>query len=280
MKLYIFSLLAIAAALLLSVWMGFPADPGYFLIAFSNYTFETSLFALLTAILILILLWRILLLIINTLNPWQLVRYSNARRLEYKARQRRKATQDPVKAKQRRRQTLTAGLQAAADEGLASLTKRWKKAPAALRKDAAAVHHYAKLLLSLNAKTEAAKVIETTLRKNWSDNLVLLYSAEDFDLPHQQLSKAERWLQDYPTDPNLLLSLGRICRRNELWGKARDYYEASIKTKPSIEAYAELSELLAALGHTEAAEDNLQLYRKATGTTLPGLPLPKTISSS
>ncbi|GIT63807.1 MAG: hypothetical protein Ct9H300mP22_2070 [Gammaproteobacteria bacterium] len=48
-RLFVFSLLAIVVALSVTLYLGFPNDPGYLQIAFGNYTFETSLFALLVA---------------------------------------------------------------------------------------------------------------------------------------------------------------------------------------------------------------------------------------
>ena len=48
-RLFIFSLFAIVVALWVTLYLGFPSDPGYLLIAFGSYTFETSLFALLVA---------------------------------------------------------------------------------------------------------------------------------------------------------------------------------------------------------------------------------------
>ena len=38
-KLYLFSLLAIVLALLVSLYLGFPGDPGYLLIAFGEHYF-------------------------------------------------------------------------------------------------------------------------------------------------------------------------------------------------------------------------------------------------
>ena len=62
---------------MVSLWItlsvGFPSDPGYLLIAFGEYTFETSLFALLVLILFIYLCVRLLLLILGWVNPIRLV---------------------------------------------------------------------------------------------------------------------------------------------------------------------------------------------------------------
>ena len=72
-RLFVFSLLAIVIALWVTLYLGFPSDPGYLLIAFGNYTFETSLFALLVALAVIYLVLRLLLLLLQWLNPMTLL---------------------------------------------------------------------------------------------------------------------------------------------------------------------------------------------------------------
>ena len=82
-RLFIFSLLAIVVALWVTLTLGFPADPGYLLIAFGNTTFETSLFALLVLLIILYTVIRILLIIFDWINPrhlWAIGRDFNLKR--------------------------------------------------------------------------------------------------------------------------------------------------------------------------------------------------------
>lgn len=71
-RLFLLSLLAILGGLLLAINLA--QDPGYMLIAYGNYTFETSLFALLVALLVILLLLRLLSLLSGWLNPMNLVR--------------------------------------------------------------------------------------------------------------------------------------------------------------------------------------------------------------
>ena len=51
-------------------------------------------------------------------------------------------------------------------------------------------------------------------------------------------------LQRLPRDGALLLTLGRLCRQQQLWGKARSYLEASLAITPSRAAHIELAQLL------------------------------------
>ena len=63
-------------------------------------------------------------------------------------------------------------------------------------------------------------------------------------------------------DASLLLTLGRLCLQNSLWGKARDYLESSLQVQRNPEACAELARLLAQLGDTERSN---QLFQEGLG---------------
>jgi HemY protein len=56
-----------------------------------------------------------------------------------------------------------------------------------------------------------------------------------------------------------LLALGRLCLRQQLWGKARHYLETSIALKSNSAAYRELGQVMENLGHKSEA---LEYYRK------------------
>ncbi|MFT6402883.1 MAG: HemY protein [Pseudohongiellaceae bacterium] len=63
--------------------------------------------------------------------------------------------------------------------------------------------------------------------------------------------------------------------RNQLWGKAREYYQASILISPSAEAYGELARLLKSLGDNAESEQCYRHYSDLIGSSLIELPLPK-----
>lgn len=411
-KLFVYSLLAIVLALLTTLYLGFPADPGYLLLAFGNYTFETSLFALLVAIAVCYLFVRLLLLVWHWISPWQWVRYGRRVRDNRTAKSRSKTVEGMLclvrgnwkaaykllnEARRDKDATVVNYLAAAqaafelgdktgwaqllkeaearypaarstinflhaellfksnqleqclavleqlkktslndtallgllkevyirleiwdelgellpileknslvdsaeleriqvrlfmeqlyaagktdpvnpqTEEVVPVLYKLWKKAPGKYREDEKIVKHYAELLYSLKARPEAAKVLEHALSKKWSTALVSLYGERDYDCSAQQLLQAEAWLKARPADATLLLSLGRISMRNELWGKAREYFEASAKITPSADVYGELGRLLKHLGDTKASNRYLDKYSTMLGAALPELPLP------
>jgi len=85
---------------------------------------------------------------------------------------------------------------------------------------------------------------------------------------------AEGWLQERPNNPELLLALGRLSLRNQLWGKAREYFEASINLKRKQETAGELCRLYAHLGQHE---QSVRLLRQGIleHHGLPELPMPE-----
>ena len=159
-------------------------------------------------------------------------------------------------------------------EVLRRLIQLWKKASVRYKENEKVVKHYSELMIRLDDKAAASEALEKAIARNWSDVLVIFYGEHDFSASPQQLLVAESWLMERPANSNLLLSLGRICMRNELWGKAKEYYEASIKITPCAEAYGELSRLLKHLGELEASEICLKNYGDLIGVKLPELPMP------
>ena len=86
---------------------------------------------------------------------------------------------------------------------------------------------------------------------------------------------AEGWLKSRPADAELLLTLARLCMRERLWGKAREYYEASLRIKPTVCAFGELGRMLKQLGEMEASESCLRRYDEMIGGQLLDLPMPE-----
>lgn len=71
-KVLILALLALAAGLVLALQLA--KDPGYVLIAYGGWTFETSIFALLVLIAVVVIVLRLVYLLLAWLNPLRLFR--------------------------------------------------------------------------------------------------------------------------------------------------------------------------------------------------------------
>jgi HemY protein len=416
-KLYLFSLLSIVLALLVSLNLGFPGDPGYLLIAFGSTTFETSLFALLVAFIVLYVVIKLILIVLRWINPWHLIRFGRNYKENLRANSRSKtiegllyftrgswessynllkkgmkdsdasvvnylaaayaahqqgnkeawmnyletaegkypaarSTINSLKAqllfKSNQLEQCVAVLQQMKTSSLndasllkllkevylklndweqlekllpaleknnvidneeaglirvrifmenlywtsnqrvdfsnaelgAQLEKAWKKGLAFYKQDERIVKHYVEILFKLDQKEQAGKAIEVALNKNWSDELIKRYGELDFGTPHRQLIIAESWIQGRPGNASLLVTLGRLAMRNELWGKARKYFDTSIEVAPQAEAHGELARLLKCLGEEQLADEHQAKFVQGIGGELPSLPMPKDLGNA
>mgnify|MGYP000078829824 CR=1 FL=1 len=151
------------------------------------------------------------------------------------------------------------------------LAAMWKKLPDTLRFDALLIETYVKQLIRLKSDHECEVLLRKVLSKHWDDKLVTLYGVVQGKKPSEQLINAERWLKQKPNNPALLLALGRLSLRNELWGKALEYFEVSNRLLPSSESFAELSRLSLKLNKS----DKTLQVGLIESLALPDLPLPK-----
>jgi HemY protein len=117
------------------------------------------------------------------------------------------------------------------------------------------------LLIEAGAHDEAAKILEMNLTKHWSSALVRLLGKSVTTDPSKQLQQAEYWLMNHPHDADLLETLGKLCVRLQLWGKAESYYDASLSVEPSATRHLALAKLLEQKGQLTAAN---QHYRAST----------------
>jgi len=145
---------------------------------------------------------------------------------------------------------------------LQSLNRAWQQLTSAQRQEPALVLAYAEQLRQLGAQIEAEEALRIALKRHYDSHLARLYGLVRGSDPVRQLQTAEGWLKDHPADPSLLLTLGRLCLQNSLWGKARDYLESSLRIQRNPEACAELARLLAQLGDAERSN---QLFQEGLG---------------
>lgn len=163
---------------------------------------------------------------------------------------------------QRLEQDSYAGLlEEAINTNLLKFEEKWQQLPHRLKKDPYFLNFYIQGLIQYHETEKAEALTRKLLKKHWLTPLIHTYGLIKTTQPERQLSNAEKWLKNHPHDPALLLSLGRICKQLQLWGKARDYLETGLTENPSSpESYQELGELFEALGEPTEA---LQAFKKA-----------------
>jgi HemY protein len=141
----------------------------------------------------------------------------------------------------------------AADNDPERVQKLWKQLPRHLRDNALVMSARIKALIAEGQMDEAETVIRKALNQEWSEELIRLYADLEVADQAKLLRRAEGWLQTRSEDAALLLAAGRLCVRNELWGKARSYFESCIAIRPSPEAWHELGQLLIRMDEADAA---------------------------
>lgn len=145
--------------------------------------------------------------------------------------------------------------------------KIWQTMPRFLQHEPELIAHYVPHLIATKPN-EAEELIRETLKKHWDEKLLLLY-ADILNIDHKkQLGHAEHWLKHHKNDSLLLYVLGKISLQNQLWGKARSYFEASISVKPNVASYESLGNLLEKLGdmpHALVCYKNALALKNITG---------------
>lgn len=147
---------------------------------------------------------------------------------------------------------------------LEQLKKVWDSLSNKARSSISTIETYIQLLCSLNAPQEAEKLLQKAINTHYCPELIYLYGQINGDNLTKQISLAEQWLTTHQKDPVLLLTLGKLCQRNQLWGKAKEYLEKSIQLKHSPESYFELAGYYAEHGDTQKSN---QLFRQGLQQT-------------
>ncbi len=148
---------------------------------------------------------------------------------------------------------------AATDQDATALIKAWQQVPQKIRTYESVISEYVRGLINKGLSDQAELALHEIINKEWNENLVHLYGLAAGVDSAKQLARAELWLNKHESNAMLLLTLGRLCLRTRLWGKARRYLEASVMVAPHPEAYHTLAQLLERLGEQEKA---LDCYRK------------------
>ena len=134
------------------------------------------------------------------------------------------------------------------------LKRYWRNIPSIEKENNTIAYFGAQAHIALGDCKKAHQIIENSLDKQWNSELVSIYADCMKGNVTRQIEYAETWwLKFYPNDFNLLLTLGKLCIRCELWGKAQNYLEESLAIKSSYEAHLMLALLNEKIGNPEIA---------------------------
>ncbi|HVY24529.1 MAG TPA: heme biosynthesis HemY N-terminal domain-containing protein [Steroidobacteraceae bacterium] len=135
----------------------------------------------------------------------------------------------------------------------AQLAQTWREVPGSMSRRPDVVVAYARAAMACGAHDLAERELRELLKTSWDESAILAYGEVEIAEPLSLLQHLEKWLNDRPQDPVLLYTCARCCIRNELYGKARSYLEASLGIRPRLETYQMLAQLLDLTGERQQA---------------------------
>lgn len=142
-----------------------------------------------------------------------------------------------------------------------SLRRIWAAIPAEDRVNPPVAARAASAFNAKGMHDEARTLVEKALALSWDDRLVRAYresaATEGSPALLAQIERCEHWANQRPTDAELALTLGTLCLRQKLWGKAQRYLEHALSATSdsgiASEAHLRLAQLHEALNHSEKA---------------------------
>lgn len=142
-----------------------------------------------------------------------------------------------------------------------SIRRAWASVPASDRQVPYIAARAAGAFNARGLHDEARAVAEAALRANWDERVVRAYreAAGPAGSPTllAQIERCEAWLKERPLDAELALTLGSLCLKQQLWGKAQRYLEQALSDAteaPMVrEAHLKLAQMHEALGQEQEA---------------------------
>jgi HemY protein len=134
-----------------------------------------------------------------------------------------------------------------------ALKTAWQNLTRELQKSGDVLLAFAERAIAIEAPELTEDVLRRALNREWNSALLVPYGEPGPDDTSKRLKQCEKWLQAHPEDHWLHLALGRLCAREELWGKARQHMIRSLELEPTVAGYDSLGQLLERKGELEVA---------------------------
>ncbi len=142
----------------------------------------------------------------------------------------------------------------------AGLLRYFDGLPSVERRDSKLAALTAGSLIESGDSANVQRIIEQSLESTWDPLLARLYAKCQGGDVVARLAQGEKWLKAHPQEANLLLTLGKLCIEQKLWGKAQSYLEAALAVEPGRITHLELAHLFDQLNRPESANRH---YRAA-----------------
>ncbi|MCH9690935.1 MAG: metal-dependent phosphohydrolase, partial [Gammaproteobacteria bacterium] len=119
-------------------------------------------------------------------------------------------------------------LEAGNRQQLTQLEEVWQSLKGRWQRNIALRSLYAEMLHQLGEDIKAEKQLRWILNREWREKDIQLYGLLIAADANTQLTVATGWQKEYGDNADLLTCLGRLCLRNEIWGRAQQYFEQSL----------------------------------------------------
>lgn len=148
----------------------------------------------------------------------------------------------------------------------AGLQQMWSEIASADRVLPTVAAAAAKAFVNVGEQAQAIDIVEQALNHEWESDLAMLYGRMG-TIEHisAQMHQAEAWLRNHPQDVALLVTLGQLCMRAELWGKAADYLQRSQRVEVTHEGLLASAQLMERMGNQKQADDYYRQYARLNG---------------
>ncbi len=145
----------------------------------------------------------------------------------------------------------------------------WQEIPKKWSLDAELLLQYVPYLISHGEHEQAENLLRQSIKQHYDARLVRYYGLVAPMDKDKQLKTAQQWLKNYPEDPVLLMTVGRLLYQHEIWGLAKEYLQKSLAIAPNPETYLLLGDLFAKMQSTiqsqEYYQEGLQLACQRSG---------------
>jgi HemY protein len=154
-----------------------------------------------------------------------------------------------------------------------SIRRVWESIPAEDRINPFVAARAAAVFNARGLHDQARALVEKALAASWDDRLIRAYresaATEGSPALLAQIERCEQWTNQRPADAELALTLGTLCLKQKLWGKAQRHLEQALAaagdTATAQEAHLKLAQLHEALNQSEEAAAH---YRQCALTTV------------
>lgn len=153
-----------------------------------------------------------------------------------------------------------------------SIRNVWWSIPADERVHPYVALHGAQAFNRCGLHDDARALIEKAMEAEWDERLLKPYRAAAAQAGEPallaQIERCEDWNRKHPGDPELELTLGTLCLRQHLWGKAQRHLEQALSdaTHPRMlqEIHLKLAQMHEALNQPEQAASHYRQCAIAT----------------